>query len=139
MASYREAGVAMPPTAPLSSLPRGASLAGRLVLAPPAAERGKGMRQLAGAQTAFVSGWMAVRVARRRRGYGRGFVLSDHADWDGLVRTVRQSRAQQVYVTHGQSDVLARYLREVEGISAAPLAGHFEAERSGSDEQAEPA
>jgi putative mRNA 3-end processing factor len=139
MASYREAGVATPPTAPLSSLPRGASLAGRLFLAPPAAERGKGMRQLAGAQTAFVSGWMAVRGARRRRGYGRGFVLSDHADWDGLVRTVRQSRAQQVYVTHGQSDVLARYLREVEGISAAPLAGHFEAERSGSDEQAEPA
>ena len=53
---------------------------------------------------------MAVRGARRRRGYERGFVLSDHADWPGLLQTVRDSKAQQVYVTHGQSDVLARYL-----------------------------
>jgi putative mRNA 3-end processing factor len=68
---------------------------------------------------------MAVRGARRRRGSGRGFVLSDHADWPGLLQTVRDSRARQVYVTHGQSNVLARYLREVEGISAAPLEGDF--------------
>jgi putative mRNA 3-end processing factor len=82
-------------------------------------------------QTAFASGWMAVRGARRRGGYERGFVLSDHADWDGLLRTVRDSGARQVYVTHGQNDVLARYLREVEGISAAPLHDGFAAERVG--------
>jgi putative mRNA 3-end processing factor len=46
-----------------------------------------------------------------------------------LLRTVRESGAQQVYVTHGNSDGLARYLREVEGISAEPLAGAFAAER----------
>jgi putative mRNA 3-end processing factor len=74
-------------------------------------------------QTAFVSGWMAVRGARRRRGYGRGFVMSDHADWPGLLRSVRECGAQQVYVTHGQGEGLARYLREEEGIAAAPLAG----------------
>jgi putative mRNA 3-end processing factor len=76
---------------------------------------------------------MAVRGARRRRGTGRGFVLSDHADWPGLLRTVRDSGASQVYVTHGQSSVLARYLREQEGISAEPLEGAFEAERHGGD------
>jgi putative mRNA 3-end processing factor len=81
-------------------------------------------------QTAFASGWMAVRGARRRRGYERGFVLSDHADWNGLVRTARESGARQIYLTHGQSDVLARYLREVEGLQADPLEGGFEAERS---------
>jgi len=59
---------------------------------------------------------------RHRRGQGRGFVLSDHADWDGLLQTVRQSGARRVLVTHGQSDVLARYLREEEGIAAEPLA-----------------
>ena len=64
---------------------------------------------------------MAVRGARRRRGYERGFVLSDHADWPGLIDTIRQSGASKVYVTHGQSDVLARYLREVESIDAEPL------------------
>ncbi|MEY4360163.1 MAG: hypothetical protein RLZZ631_1649, partial [Cyanobacteriota bacterium] len=69
-----------------------------------------------------------------RRGYGRGFVMSDHADWPGLLQSVRESRAQQVYVTHGQSNVLARYLREAEGISAEPLEGHFEVERFDDDE-----
>jgi putative mRNA 3-end processing factor len=64
---------------------------------------------------------MAVRGARRRKGYERGFVLSDHADWPGLIRTVKESGARQVYVTHGQNDVLSRYLSEVEGINAAPL------------------
>jgi putative mRNA 3-end processing factor len=34
---------------------------------------------------------------------------------------VRDSGARQVYVTHGNSHGLARYLREVEGISAEPL------------------
>jgi putative mRNA 3-end processing factor len=129
MAPYRERGVAMPPTRPLAELPRGTPLEGRLVVAPPGALRGRGLARLRNAQTAFVSGWMAVRGARRRRGTGRGFVLSDHADWPGLLRTVRDSGARQVYVTHGQSTVLARYLREVEGVSAEPLEGAFEAER----------
>jgi putative mRNA 3-end processing factor len=47
---------------------------------------------------------------------------------------VGESQAQQVYVTHGQSAVLARYLREVEGINAEPLEGHFEVERFDDDD-----
>ena len=86
------------------------------------------MKRFKAPQTGFASGWMAVRGARRRRGYERGFVLSDHADWPGLLQTVRDSKAQQVYVTHGQSDVLARYLREVEGITSEPLSTLFEGE-----------
>jgi putative mRNA 3-end processing factor len=139
MAPYREVGVAMPPTRPLAQLPRGAALAGRLVIAPPGALRSRGLARLRNAQTAFVSGWMAVRGARRRRGTGRGFVLSDHADWQGLLRTVRDSGARQVYVTHGQSTVLARYLREVEGVAAETLEGAFEAERfEGEPQEGEP-
>lgn len=64
---------------------------------------------------------MAVRGARRRRGYDRGFILSDHADWPGLIQTIRDSGARKVYVTHGQSEVLARYLKDVESIDAEPL------------------
>jgi putative mRNA 3-end processing factor len=130
MGPYRDQGIAMVPTRPLSELPRGDSLAGRLVIAPPSAHRSAWMGRFRQPQTAFASGWMAVRGARRRGGYERGFVLSDHADWDGLLRTVRDSGARQVYVTHGQNDVLARYLREVEGIAAEPLSGGFEAERA---------
>ena len=126
--AYRDEGIAMLPTRPLSALPRKSNWSGRLVLAPPSAHRSPWMKRFKAPQTAFASGWMAVRGARRRRGYERGFVLSDHADWDGLLQTVRQSRAQQVYVTHGQSEVLARYLKEVEGISSEPLATLFEGE-----------
>ena len=118
---YREAGIAMVRSRPVSELPRKDSLAGRLVLAPPSAHRSSWMRRFPSPQTAFASGWMAVRGARRRKGYERGFVLSDHADWPGLLRTVKESGARQVYVTHGQNDVLSRYLSEVQGISAAPL------------------
>ena len=123
MPAYREANVAMPPTRPVSAVAKGESLAGRLVIAPPSAHRSVWMKRFQRPQTAFVSGWMAVRGARRRRGYERGFVLSDHADWPGLIASARQSGARQVYVTHGNSDGLARYLREVEGISAEPLEG----------------
>jgi len=129
MPAYREAGVPLPPTLPASAIPRGEPLAGRLVIAPPAAHRSPWMKRFRLPQTAFVSGWMAVRGARRRRGYERGFVMSDHADWSGLLQSVRDSNARQVYVTHGNSHGLARYLREVEGISAEPLEGGFAAER----------
>ena len=125
---YRAAAVPMTPSRPVSDLPRSDNLAGRLVLAPPSAHRSSWMRRFRSPQTGFASGWMAVRGARRRRGYERGFVLSDHADWPGLIQTVRQSGARKIYVTHGQSDVLARYLREIEGIEAEPIETLFEGE-----------
>jgi len=127
--AYREAGVTMVPTRPVSAVPRGESLAGRLVIAPPSAHRSAWMRRFPQPQTAFVSGWMAVRGARRRRGYERGFVLSDHADWPGLLHTIRGSGARQIYVTHGSADSLSRYLREIEGLTAEPLEGAFADER----------
>jgi putative mRNA 3-end processing factor len=120
-AIYREAGVAMPPTRPLDENARGAALAGELVLAPPYAAGSPWMRRFSGASTAFASGWMQVRGNRRRRGYERGFVVSDHADWDGLLRSVRDSGASRIYVTHGDGDALVRYLRD-QGRDALPLA-----------------
>ena len=118
---YREAGVDMVPTRPISELERKDPLKGRLIIAPPSAYKSPWMKRFKEPQTAFASGWMAVRGARRRRGYERGFVLSDHADWTGLIMTIKQSEAKTIYITHGQEDVLARYLTEVEGLNAFPL------------------
>ena len=118
---YREAGVDMVPTRPVSEIERKDSLKGRLIIAPPSAYKSPWMKRFKEPQTAFASGWMAVRGARRRRGYERGFVLSDHADWTGLIMTIKQSEAKTIYITHGQEDVLARYLTEVEGLNAFPL------------------
>ena len=118
---YRKAGVEMCPTRPVSEIERKDPLKRRLIIAPPSAFRSAWMKRFKEPQTAFASGWMAVRGARRRRGYERGFVLSDHADWQGLMLTIKQSKAKKIYVTHGHDDVLARYLRETEGLEAFPL------------------
>ena len=125
---YRQQGVHMLETIPTSDMPRDYSYTGDLVLAPPSGHRSAWMKRFKHPQTAFASGWMAVRGARRRRGYERGFVLSDHADWRGLIDTVLQTGAQTVYVTHGQNEVLARYLREVHQLNAMPLQTLFEGE-----------
>jgi len=125
---YRQVGVEMVETIPASEKPRDYKFKGDLVLAPPSGHRSSWMKRFQQPQTAFASGWMAVRGARRRRGYERGFVLSDHADWKGLVGTSLQTRASKIYVTHGQSDVLSRYLKEVLDIDAFPLKTLFEGE-----------
>lgn len=125
---YRKVGVDMVETISTSDMPRSYKYQGDLVLSPPSGHRSSWMKRFIRPQTAFASGWMSVRGARRRRGYERGFVLSDHADWSGLVNTVLQTGAKTVYVTHGQSDVLSRYLTECHGVKALPLKTLFEGE-----------
>ena len=88
------------------------------------------MRRFGDAATGFCSGWMQVRGNRRRRGYDRGFVISDHADWPDLIRTIDDCGARQVFTTHGQSDLLAQYLIE-RGLNARPLETRFEGEAGG--------
>ncbi len=121
VALYREAGVELPPTQRVSEAPRGHRFAGELVLAPPSAAGSPWMKRFRPASLAFASGWMRVRGQRRRRAFDRGFVLSDHADWPALLRTIEECGAQRVLVTHGRGDTLVRYLRE-RGVDAAPLA-----------------
>lgn len=110
--SYREAGVAMVPTEPVSDSPNGRNFAGELIMAPPSAAGSPWMKRFGKASTGFASGWMQIRGNRRRRGYDRGFVVSDHADWPGLIRSVKDSQASRIYVTHGDGETLIRYLRE---------------------------
>ena len=125
---YREVGVQMLPTVPTSQTEKSYKFQGNLVIAPPSGYRSSWMKRFKRPQTAFASGWMAVRGARRRRGYERGFVLSDHADWPSLIQTIKDTHAKTVYVTHGQNDILSRYLTEQLGINAMPLNTLFEGE-----------
>ena len=135
---YRDAGVPMLPTellpeaAPRRKSGKGAGAGatrypGELILAPPVAMATPWMRRFGDCETGFASGFMRVRGTRRRRGFDRGFVLSDHADWPALLATVEESGARRVLVTHGYKDVLTRHLRE-RGVDAAPLRTGFEGE-----------
>ncbi|MGB3571654.1 MAG: ligase-associated DNA damage response exonuclease [Phormidesmis sp.] len=125
---YREGGVHMLPTVPVSQMEKSYRFTGDLVISPPSGHRSSWMKRFKRPQTAFASGWMAVRGNRRRRGYERGFVLSDHADWPGLIKTIEQTKAKKIYVTHGQNDVLSRYLNETMNVEASPLETLFEGE-----------
>jgi putative mRNA 3-end processing factor len=125
--AYRGEGIALAPTIPVGARAKGESFAGELIIAPPAAFGSPWMRRFGDAATAFASGWMRVRGNRRRRGFDRGFVLSDHVDWPGLLRTIEETGARRVLATHGYSDTLARYLREI-GLAAEPLETLFEGE-----------
>jgi putative mRNA 3-end processing factor len=75
-------------------------------------------------RSAQCSGWMQVRGNRRREGGDKGFVLSDHADWDGLCTAVKETGAEKVFVTHGFQSVFSRYLTET-GIEAAEVRTQF--------------
>jgi putative mRNA 3-end processing factor len=89
-----------------------------LVLCPPAALGSAWARRFGDASDAFASGWMRLRGARRRGGYDRGFVLSDHADWPGLLQAIAATGAQRIIVTHGQVPVMVRHLTEL-GLQAS--------------------
>jgi putative mRNA 3-end processing factor len=116
---YRKAGIAMLPTlAATTERPR--DYRGALIIAPPGAVGTPWIRRFGEHSTGFCSGWMRVRGDRRRRGYDRGFVLSDHADWPALIETCLATRAQRVLLTHGRTDALSRYLNE-QGIEARAL------------------
>lgn len=109
---YRAAGVPMLETLRVADEPGGAAFAGELVIAPPSAAGSPWVRRFRRAQQGFASGWMSIRGNRRRRNLDRGFVISDHADWPALLRTVRETGARRVIATHGDTDALVRVLRE---------------------------
>ena len=131
---YRAAGAHMLPLLPVTSLPRRQSLAGELVLAPVSARGTPWMRRFKSPSTAFASGLMRIRGVRRQRGYDRGFVLSDHADWPALLDTVRETGASTVIATHGHSEPLARFF-DSQGLSTKVIRTAFEGE-GGSDADA---
>jgi putative mRNA 3-end processing factor len=123
---YRRAGVEMVPTLPIPA-DRRTDFKGALILAPPGAVGTPWMRRFGEHSTGFCSGWMRVRGDRRRRGYDRGFVISDHADWPGLLESCKATNARRVLLTHGYSDALTRHLCE-SGIEASALKTDFGAE-----------
>jgi putative mRNA 3-end processing factor len=121
---YRDAGIAMLATRAVAEEEKGRDFAGELILAPPSAAGSPWMRRFRGAQTGFASGWMRLRGNRRRRNYDRGFVVSDHADWPDLMRTVRETGARRVIATHGSTDAIVRALNE-SGVAAEAFRTRF--------------
>lgn len=108
-----------------------------VVLATPMAIGSPWLRRFEPYRLAICSGWMQLRGTRRRRNADHGFVMSDHADWEGLNQAVLATGAENIYVTHGYRSVFAKWLREKHGLNAVEIETQFEDE-SVEDNQAEP-
>ena len=120
----RQQGYRLPATTRVSPGLDLAAQRGALVIAPPSALGSAWMRRFGDVDAAMASGWMALRGLRRRRGLGTGFVVSDHADWAGLVSAIRSTGAERVFVTHGFTGPFRQWLAE-QGFDAGIVSTEF--------------
>lgn len=120
--------VSFPPTTLVTKETTKKDLLGNIVLAPPSAHGSPWIRKMVPYVTASASGWMTFRGARRRRAIDKGFVLSDHCDWGGLLESIEATGAEKIICTHGYSDIFSRYLRE-QGYDARTEATQYEGEQ----------
>ena len=120
-------GLPLPDTIHVTPDLRPADSPGALVVAPPGALSSTWARRFKPAATGFASGWMRLRGVRRRRALDRGFALSDHADWDGLNSAIAATGAENIYVTHGYTEIFARWLSE-QGYNARIVPTEFTGE-----------
>lgn len=136
--AYRDSGVDLPPTQYANTLEKGQSWAGSMIVAPPSAQGTPWTRKFGTQSTAMASGWMTIRGARRRRSVDRGFILSDHADWEGLLGAIAATEAETIWITHGYSSILAKYLLE-QGRDARVVATQYQGELDSATPGDEPA
>ncbi len=133
---YREAGIVLPPTRLATQIENKKDFARALILAPPSAAASPWLKRFGDYSDALASGWMQVRGNRRRRGLDRGFALSDHADWPGLIAAIEATGAERVLVTHGYTEPLTRYLHE-KGLDARALQTAYGDDEDGAEAPAE--
>ena len=109
---FRNQGISIKSSTRIDTSVTLSDLASALVLAPPSALNSTWMRRFKKYDIAYVSGWMSVRGIQRRRNVDRGFVLSDHADWQELNQAIRATQAEKIVATHGYTEIFAKWLRE---------------------------
>jgi putative mRNA 3-end processing factor len=105
---YQELGVDLGELRPATDAKK-EELKGRIVVAPPGALNDRWSRRLPDPITAMASGWMRVRQRARQRNVELPLIISDHADWDELTRTIRELAPTEVWVTHGREDALIHW------------------------------
>lgn len=131
-AVLRAQGLRLPETVQVTPETRATDHPGALVLAPPSALGSTWVRRFGAVSTGFASGWMQLRGIRRRRSVDRGFVVSDHADWDGLNAAIAATGAENVFVTHGYTEIFSRWLTE-RGLNAGIVKTEFRGETAEDD------
>ena len=125
----RKQGFKLPETTRIVPGMKPKDFIGSMVIAPPSATGSNWMKKFKPVSLGIASGWMSLRGTRRRRAADRGFVMSDHADWDGLNTAIQATGATDIYVTHGYTNIFAKWLNE-QGFRAKEISTAFEGELS---------
>ncbi len=129
----RAQGFNLPETTLVDKEVKRSDLEGGLVIAPPAAIGTSWVKKLNPYSHGIASGWMTLRGARRRMAADRGFVLSDHADWEGLQQAIEATGAENIYVTHGYKSQFSNWLKE-QGYHASTVETMYEGEQETPEE-----
>src|SRR5262249_26929236 len=95
-------------------------VAGKVLICPPSANRSQMLEEIARRRVAMISGWAVDLDAVYRYGVDAAFPLSDHADYDDLIRYVELVQPRRVFTLHGFAGEFARDLR-ARGIEAWAL------------------
>jgi len=96
----------------------------QIMLAPPSALSTSWVKKFGKISTGYASGWMAIRGIKRRRAADKGFVISDHADWNGLNLAIKETEAEKIFVTHGYTDSFSKWL-QFKGLNASVVKTEF--------------
>ena len=119
----------LPPTEKITRDTKKEDIKGNIVIAPPSTHGSPWIKKMVPYVTASASGWMTFRGARRRRAIDKGFVLSDHCDWQGLLTSIKLTGAEKVICTHGYTDIFSRFLAE-QGYDARTEQTQYEEENA---------
>jgi len=125
----RKQGIKLPDTVRVTKEVKKKDYPGNLFIAPPSAVGSAWAKKFNPLSVGIASGWMTLRGARRRRNADRGFILSDHADWDGLNQAISETGAERVIATHGYTNIFSNWLK-TQGIDARTEQTEFEGELS---------
>ena len=114
---YKKLGIDIVDTKKFELTNNSEDFKGSLILLPPALNKSYSLKKFKDIQTGFASGWMSIRALRKRSGYDKGFAISDHADWIAILRTIKESKAKNIFFHHGDSEALNKYLKEKNSIN----------------------
>ncbi|GAB3421596.1 ligase-associated DNA damage response exonuclease [Niabella aquatica] len=131
--AMENAGIHLPQTHTWNTELSKAVVQGNIVILPPSLLGSNMIKKVPNGAVAICSGWMQVRGNRRWQSVDAGFAVSDHADWNGLLHTVKATEAEKVFVTHGYTATFAKYLNEI-GVLAEEVLTQY-----GNDEETEAA
>jgi putative mRNA 3-end processing factor len=106
--AYEAMGVPLGDIRPVAGVAK-EELKGQIVLSPPSALADRWSRRLPDPLPCAASGWMLIRARAKQRLVELPMVISDHADWDELTVTMRETGAGEIWVTHGREDALTHY------------------------------